>query len=264
MLALKQRRIARYGWIPDLPDLRDLRYPNDLARIEKPKGFVLPTTWDMRDLVAIIFDQLQLGSCTANASDGNLMFVLKKLGIDLSFIGSRLFLYYDERVIEQSTATDAGAMLRDAMRTLHYRGVCSESEWPYDVSKFAIAPPETCYQSALSHVVERYLRIDSTDLQSMKECLATGFPFVFGFTVYDSFESDAVAESGIVPMPGANESVLGGHATLCVGYDDPSQRFIAANSWGPDWGQKGFFTIPYDYLTNTNLASDFWTIRLAE
>jgi C1A family cysteine protease len=98
----------------------------------------------------------------------------------------------------------------------------------------------------------------------MKACLASGYPFIFGFTVYDSFESDAVAKTGIVPMPSKTELVLGGHAVMAVGYDDSKKWFIVRNSWGEDWGDKGYFYIPYDYLTNKNLASDFWTIKLTK
>ena len=98
----------------------------------------------------------------------------------------------------------------------------------------------------------------------MKACLASGYPFVFGFTVYESFESDAVAQSGHAPMPGPGEKVLGGHAVMAVGYDDSQQWFIIRNSWGTEWGMEGYFTLPYDYLANDNLSDDFWTIRIVQ
>jgi len=88
---------------------------------------------------------------------------------------------------------------------------------------------------------------------------------VFGFTVYDAFESAAVAKSGVLNLPGKKENVIGGHAAMVVGYNDSQKRFIVRNSWDTDWGQKGYFTMPYDYLdSNKNLADDFWTIRTAE
>lgn len=97
----------------------------------------------------------------------------------------------------------------------------------------------------------------------MKGCLASGYPFVLGFTVYDAFEGDDVAKSGVLNLPDySTEKPLGGHAVLAVGYDDASQRFIIRNSWGSNWGQSGYFTMPYAYLLDENLSDDFWTIRL--
>ena len=137
-------------------------------------------------------------------------------------------------------------------------GVCSESLWPYDVTKFTEVPTLEAFRDAMSHRITRYLRLLSLD--DMKDCLAAGYPFVFGFDVYESFESDAVAKTGIAEMPKEGEECLGGHAVMAVGYDDKVGRFIVRNSWGTDWGQKGYFELPYDYFT-TGLANDFWTIR---
>jgi len=153
-------------------------------------------------------------------------------------------------------------MIRDGIKTLKNQGVCSEATWPYIVSKFAIKPSAVCYKEALKRQITSYHRILTLD--EMRTCLAEGFPFVFGFTVYESFESQEVARTGIVQMPLPNERSIGGHAVLAVGYDDSQKRFIGRNSWGTDWGQKGYFTIQYDYLTNRNLADDLWTIRRGE
>jgi C1A family cysteine protease len=102
------------------------------------------------------------------------------------------------------------------------------------------------------------------NLNQMRGCLAAGFPFVFGFTVYESFESQEVADTGVMPMPASGEKVLGGHAVLVVGYDDASERFRVRNSWGTGWGQAGYFTMPYAYLTDSGLSSDFWTLRIVK
>jgi C1A family cysteine protease len=181
----------------------------------------------------------------------------------VSFVDmSRLFIYYNERVIEHSVDSDSGAMIRDGIKSLKKQGVCSEKSWPYVISKFTVKPNVACYKEALNHQITSYHRI--TTLDDMRQCLAEGFPFVFGFTVYESFESQTVAKNGIVNMPKSNEKVLGGHAVLAVGYNEKDKRFIVRNSWGTSWGIKGYFTMPYDYLSDRNLSDDFWTIRSAE
>jgi C1A family cysteine protease len=242
--------------VPDLPDHRDHTYaaPERLG--------TLPTSVDLREQCPEVYDQGQLGSCTANAIAAAFEFDLHRQHLR-DFMPSRLFIYYNERVIEGTVDTDAGAMIRDGIKTVVKQGVCRETSWPYDVDRFAARPPAHCYTDALHRRATSYQRIPQA-LTLLKVCLAAGFPFVFGFTVYNSFESDEVAETGVVPMPGPDEAVLGGHAVLAVGYDDQAERFLVRNSWGPDWGDGGYFTMPYDYLTTRGLASDFWALNTVE
>jgi C1A family cysteine protease len=246
----------KYGWAPDLPDQRDYLYAAPQPILAK-----LPPKKDLRSGCPPVYDQGQLGSCTANAISGAIQFEQKKQGVKV-FAPSRLFIYYNERVMEGSVNSDAGAQIRDGVKSVANQGVCPESEWPYDINNFADKPGAKCYKDATKCEAVGYQRLDSTNLNQLKGCLASGFPFVFGFTVYDAFEGQAVAKTGVLNMPGPKEKVVGGHAVLAVGYDDPSQRFIVRNSWGKDWGMKGYFTIPYTYLTTTDLADDFWTIRI--
>src|SRR5439155_1022234 len=117
-------------------------------------------------------------------------------------------------------------------------------------------PTGTCYKDALNNRATTYSRVVQ-NLDQMRGCLAAGYPFVFGFTVYSSFESQQVAETGVVPMPEPTEKVMGGHAVLAVGYDDDAKTFIVRNSWAAGWGQNGYFTMPYAYLTTRGLSSDF-------
>jgi len=245
------------GWQPDVPDQRDHEY----AKVAKPPA-ALPPAVDLRPKDSPVEDQGQLGSCTANALAGALQFLEKKDNVPSFTDASRLFIYYNERAVEGTVASDSGAQIRDGIKTLAKQGVCPETEWPYDITKFADQPPSTCYSDAKKHLILSYARL--TTLQDMKGCLANGNPFVFGFTVYESFESAQVAQTGIAPMPAAGEKVLGGHAVMCVGYSDADKRFIVRNSWGPGWGMKGYFTLPYDYVTNGKLADDFWTISRAQ
>jgi C1A family cysteine protease len=175
---------------------------------------------------------------------------------------SRLFLYYNERVMQGTVNSDSGAYIRDGIKSLNKSGICPEKEWPYIISKFADKPPKKCYDDALKATIKSYQRLTNTNLTQLQSCLSQGFPFVFGFTVYESFESQQVARTGIMPMPKPQEKVLGGHAVMAVGYDDSKQAVLVRNSWGTDWGIRGYFYMPYGYITNANLCDDFWTIRI--
>ena len=252
-----KKMTLRYGWQPDLPDHRDFSYAATRAVIAK-----LPTRVDLCKACPPVYDQGNLGSCTANAIGAAFEYGLLKQNIT-DFMPSRLFIYYNERVIEGSVSADNGAQIRDGIKSVNKQGVCPEDLWKYDVKAFAKKPLAKCYTEALKHQVLTYQRV-VRNLNSMRGCIAEGYPFVLGFTVYDAFESEAVAKSGKLDMPGKNEGVVGGHAVLAVGYDDAKKRFTVRNSWGPAWGFNGYFTMPYDYLLDENLSDDFWTIRLVE
>ena len=250
------RKTAKYGWMPDLPDQRDHFYaslPEVMA--------TLPPSIDLRTQCPAVYDQGQLGSCTANAIGAAMQFDEIKQKFPNVFMPSRLFIYYNERVIEGNVNTDSGAQIRDGIKSISKLGDCPETLWPYDISKFTQKPPQTCYDQAKKYRAVSYQRL-AQDLNQFKGCLASGYPFVFGFTVYQSFESQQVAQTGHVQMPSSGEQVVGGHAVLAVGYDDANQWFWVRNSWGPNWGINGYFTMPYAYLLNGNLSNDFWTVRV--
>ena len=255
--AINTRSQKWYGWLPDLPDQRDFSYS-----VIKPRISKLPGKVDLRKKCSPIENQGDIGACTAHALVGALEFLEIKDGCKFVEL-SRLFVYYNERAIEGATNQDSGAFLRDGIKSLAKQGVCPEPDWPYRVKDFTKKPAAKCYSDAKRHQITSYHCISSLD--EMRTCLADGFPFVFGFTVYTAFESAEVAKSGVLNLPGPKEKVMGGHAVMAVGYDDAQERFIIRNSWDTDWGMKGYFTMPYDYLDpNKNLADDFWTIRMSE
>lgn len=245
-----------FGWVPDLPDQRDILY----GSVQPVPGRLPPGT-DLRPGCSPIENQGPLGSCTGNAIAGALEFLERKDHVRFVNV-SRLFIYYNERVLEHTTRSDSGAMIRDGIKTVVKQGVCSERKWPYVIARFTAKPPVECYREALDHQVTSYQRILAVD--EMRACLARGFPFVFGFTVYESFQSQQVAQTGVVSLPQPGERVVGGHAVLAVGYSDADRRFTVRNSWGARWGMRGYFTMPYDYLASRDLADDIWTIRRGE
>jgi C1A family cysteine protease len=236
-----------------------MKFPMFNARVE---AAALPSQVDLRPQCPPVYDQGQLGSCTGNGWAGAAEFLLLKQGLT-DFVPSRLFIYYNERVMDNDVATDAGAAISDGAHVVSTQGCPHETLWPYDITKFAAQPPQTAYQDGLLHLLMQVQQV-SQDLTSMKEVLASGLPIVIGFTVYPSFETSQVTETGIVPLPGHHEKPVGGHCVLVVGYDDTKSTFIIRNSWGTSWGMAGYATMPYAYLTNPRLSSDFWMATSTE
>src|SRR2546421_9761617 len=195
------RKIKGYGWNPDMPDGRDFMYAAPPEVVSQ-----LPPKVDLRDQCPDVFDQGQLGSCTANAIGGALEFDQMKQK-ETAFTPSRLFIYYNERVIEGTTSSDSGAQIRDGVKSVNQQGAPPETDWAYDITTFADKPPQTAYDDATQHEAILYQRLTPT-LGQLKGCLASGFPFVFGFVVYESFESQAVASTGEAQMPQAGEKQL--------------------------------------------------------
>lgn len=255
MLGFNTKIVRRYGWRKDKLDVRDLKLSFNRFT-HKEENLV---QMDLRKNCPKVYNQGDLGSCTANAISGAYQFDMMKEEEKEIFTPSRLFIYYNEREMEGNVDEDAGAEIRDGIKSVNKQGIVNEEDWPYDTSKFTTKPPEQLYNDAKNHLAVKYHRVEQ-DLDHMKECLSRGFPFVFGFTVYESFESQEVANTGKMPMPKKGEEVLGGHAVMAVGYNDTTSEFIVRNSWGEEWGDNGYFYIPYEFMTSED-CSDFWVIE---
>jgi C1A family cysteine protease len=177
-----------------------------------------------------------------------------------NFTPSRLFLYYNQRLIEGTVDSDSGSSLRSAMKVAQSVGCPHETFWPYDTTKFKVRPPGQTYYDSKFHKIQSYQSVAQTH-DSVCSVLASGYPIVFGFAAFQSLESQETAKSGVIPMPGAKEEMIGGHAVLLVGYEEATKLFILRNSWGSDWGMAGYATMPYDYVLNADMADDFWTAQ---
>jgi len=246
-----------YNHKKDKPDARDFKFETfHVATTSAP-----PQILDLRNtnFCPPVLDQGQLGSCTANASSNALRFLLKKEKLK-EWQPSRLYIYWFSRFLEGTTGEDSGCYIRDVMSSIHTYGACDEKLLPYNINIFRNRPSNTCVRNATPHIKNfKYLSV-SNNLTSIKNCLASGFPIVFGFDVYESFETQEVANTGIVPMPDtSSEELLGGHCVCIYGYNDTKKQYLVMNSWGSGWGDKGYFYLPYDYV---NLyGSDLWTLR---
>lgn len=251
-LLWKAPPLPKYHW-----NRKEIKDPRDHMFAAAPKS--LPARMDMRNFCGPIQDQGQLGSCTGNAIAGAIGLIDRKNNKALQV--SRLFIYYQERVLEGMVAYDAGAYIMDGFKATNRYGACLENLWPYLENKFALRPTSAAYTDAAKRKVTAYQRC--ANFAAVKNAVALGQPVVVGFQVYESFESDAVARGGIMPYPDTSkEALLGGHAVCIVGYDDNLRggRFICRNSWGPAWGDGGYFYMPYQVIKDTKMSDDFWTM----
>lgn len=242
--------IPKYHWTKQPVDKRDKLYT--------PSNVAQPNIVDLRPYCSAIEDQGNLGSCTGQAIAGAIELLDKRAGRTLDV--SRLYIYYFERLIEGTVNYDRGAYIRDGMKAVYNYGAPLERLWPYNIAKFKTKPSTQAIQDGARRKVTLYQAV--ANHQGCLDSLAAGFPVVIGFSVYSSFESSTVSRTGVMSYPNiSREQLLGGHAVLLVGYDKTRQVYIVRNSWGSNWGDRGYFYMPFQVIQNSNMSSDFWTIR---
>jgi hypothetical protein len=253
----------KYGWIRGLPG--DRRF----ARLSLPSYPALAPAFSLMEtgfLPPIVWDQIITNACSGHAITAGIMYARAKQG--LPFVDfSRLYPYYYARVEEGTAASDSGAIIADVVTASQRYGDCPYTDLPTDPALVTVAPTAQATANAVAHKTLNATRVWGAGGPGLeyhtKHCISVlGLPVVLGFTVYESFESDEVAQTGIVPMPGPSEKVLGGHAVLAVAYDDATQLLTLRNSWGPNWGQKGYFQAPYAFMFDPNVSDDFHSIQL--
>jgi len=209
---------------------------------------------DLRKKFSDVYDQGKIGSCSANA-----LCSIFEYDNTNGFKGSRLFLYYNERIFINETEKDEGAFLEDGIKALKFYGLCSENDWKYKLENVLVKPDENAYINAKNNYVIEAININN-DINTIKEWLDKNEPITAGISIFSNFMSYSVAKTGIVLMPKTTDKFIGGHAVVICGYDDNKEQFILRNSWGNYWGDKGYFYLPYAYVLNTNLCNDMWII----
>jgi hypothetical protein len=225
----------------------------------------LPEKIDLRPYMTRVEDQGQIGSCVANATAGAYEYLYKiATGEDVDV--SRLFVYYNGRVLNGTDQEDAGMLCEDAIQVVLDHGVCTEQTWRYAPKNVFKEPSNDAYDEATAFKVDSYLQVPWS-LAMWKHVLAHGYPIIFGVNIYTSFQTEG-EKKGMVPLPDKeNEKLEGGHAMLCVGYSDEHEVFIVRNSWGTHWGDKGYCYIPYAYMEDADLndiPDDAYIIRQIE
>lgn len=262
----------RLGRKPDSSDPRDKKF---LSVHPKAATIPLPPAVDLRHPIAPCFDQGDLGSCGAQAGAALMSYLYPEVRGGFS----RLQLYYDVRKMEKSISEDSGVETRDVLKAMAEVGVVPETRWPYDVKKFTQAPPAETYSDPNVKKISSYSRLVSGS--NYLQCLASGYPFLLGVELHESFDSDQTDKTGIMPIPGKDENAIGGHDVLVVGYilnfkSDPlflksgvdpalvsDEMLIVRNSWGTDWSHyyRGNFFMPLQYALDKVTGNDAWTGR---
>ena len=248
-----------YGWKAQAPDFRDLQFKGSAWWRRTLVRWGLLGSCDLTDQLPPVFDQGQLGSCVANATAAAV--ITESASKTLL---SRLYIYFNARTMGYTGKDlwlainhDIGATIRNGLKSVVTIGAIPEEVWPYDISTFANVPDPAWADLASKDLASKYYYVPQ-DAMSIKCALLEGYPVVFGISVYESFEQ---VNDGVIPLPKPDEKLLGGHAILLVGFDNHTQRFKFRNSWGTGWGQNGYGTLPYDYVLNSGLASDFWVVE---
>jgi C1A family cysteine protease len=238
----------KFGYLKDLTDQRDKIY-------SAPRITTAPSSVSLLQYCAPVENQTTTSSCTAHGLVGNLEMLEKKNNTNFYDI-SRLFVYYNTRMLSGIEDNDGGAYIRDGIKSLVKYGYCSEKLWKYEENKVNEKPDRKSYNEAKRHLIKEYSRI--LNINDIIKCIASGYPVVFGISLYESFESEKVSKTEKISIPKTNESVIGRHCMLIVGYDMETKLFIVRNSWGTGWGNKRYCEIPFEYMEQ---ADDMWTIR---
>jgi len=241
--------------------------PRDRSYVPKFTHWTELKDIDLRDGCKAARSQGYIGSCTAFAATALFDFIRRK-NSSVNWLPSPLFTYYATRLAANLENQNSGATVKEALKSTVRDGVCMERLWPYEQAKYTERPPEDAWTDAQKHQALEYLWIDDYDKNVWLNCLNDGYPFMFGMYLYNSFFDPLVnLMGGFIPEPDReNEKRVGGHCMMAVGYIkdyNGKEYVIVQNSWGPDWGDRGYCYLPVSYMMS-NDTFDFWTIKLTE
>ena len=211
---------------------------------------------DLRKWCSPIENQGHVGSCVGNAVVGSLEFLQIRSGRSLTDL-SRLFVYYNSRLMCGDADKDEGTYIRIAMGTLSSLGTCSEAKWSYDVNAVCVRPSWGSYREAYPNKIGSFYKIAAKGIDlidNVKHALLCQHPVVFGMVVDQDY---MMYKGGVIATPSSTRVSAGQHAQMIVGYDDMQRVFIVRNSWGEWWGESGYAFVPYNYLLMSE-ANDFW------
>lgn len=243
-----------YNWQKEPDDPRDHIVTRHLFMSN-----AFPDVFELQPLIPV-YDQGYIGSCVANSVSSCYRYEVAQLLGNFNFDPSRLFVYYNARLIDGNQNWDAGTWIRSGFKTMAKDGLAPEVDWPYDTSKVTTKPVQVAYTNGKKNIIVEYAKVPQS-IDTIKQVLMSGAAISFGFNVYESFEQgNWWYTTGIMPVPKSDENILGGHAVTIIGWDNQKQAFLIQNSWGKDWGLKGKFYMPYTFLVSKE-CDDFWCIN---
>lgn len=226
------------------------------ARAEAFAGVALPEKLDWRDnsgnYVTPVRNQGSCGSCWAFAATAALesaqLRALQTPGVDLNLA--------EQILLSCSGAGDCeyGGYVGGAADYIRDTGLPPESFYPYTAQDGTCSSADPGWTKSVYKIDDwTYVATYSPTVSALKSALVANGPLVTTFDVYEDFYE--YYHSGVYSY--VSGSFVGGHAVLLVGYDDPGQYFIVKNSWGPGWGESGYFRIAYSQVTNQVNFGDY-------
>ena len=213
---------------------------------------------DLREWASPVESQYTLGSCVANAiTNAYELMAKKQTGSDIDL--SRLFLYYNTRLLQGTLGADTGSDMRTGLEAAAKFGICDETTWPYSLDKLNAQPPAICYTEAKSRSISNYRKLSGND--EIVDAVNDGKPVVFGMDIFRDFMF-LNAFRTVVSIPSPTDVITGSHAMCIVGFDLDHQLFLAKNSFGTEWGDGGYCWIPFCYLAK--YGYDMWTFDIPD
>ena len=220
----------------------------------RPLGALSVTSADLRSSFTCIKNQGQVGACASFAFTSVYEYILNKNGKLTESDLSERFLYYNTRKRMGALDKDSGSNMYDVGKALEEEGLCSEDLCRYvnDFEEHLEAPSAQAYADGLTRRVAEIMNVTIKE-QDIKSAVVEGYPVIVSLHLHESFNN--IGPDGFVKRPDDSDPVVGWHAMVIVGFSDKDKVFIVRNSWGTDFGDKGYCYIPYSYVLDTSLNS---------
>ena len=228
----------------------------DLKEVYQPISY-LSSSVDLRKYFTPVKDQGKIGACSAFALVSIFEFILKKnRQSDINL--SEQFVYYNSRKSKGMSHSDSGSSITEILNSMKQQGVCLEHLFPYNPDNLVQEPPVEAYDDAQTRKIICAKNVKH-NLHDIKSAVYEGYPVAITIKIFDSFQP----WKGFIRIPSEQEiqnGKFGYHTMVICGYNDEARFFVVRNSWGSNFGEKGYCYIPYAYFENDSLSSSAFII----